>query len=256
MVALDLTDGSEVWRSTEFDGALGGFTYDEDGTIYLCGYFGPDLFVVNKDGETVFRIPELKESYIWPYDIRFTDEGNLLITYEQVGESGGEGTITVDRNDYSILAVTGEAEAPAEPETPRNISVAASSTLQEAGHDHSAYLAMDGSSATAWVDGASGNGEGEWLRLDLGMDCHVSGMQLWSGYQKSESLFYKNSRPARIRITFSDGSSMEADLTDTMGMQSISFGGDVVTSTITITIVSVYPGSAYTDTCISDITLS
>ena len=256
VVALDLTDGSEAWRNTEFTGALGDCVFDEDGTIYLCGYLGPDLFVVNKDGETVKRIAQLKDDYIWPYDIRFTDDGDLLLTYEQVGEGGDEGTITIDKNDYSILAVTGEAKAAAEPETPRSIALASSSTLKEAGYDHSAHLAMDGSNATAWVEGVSGNGEGEWLRLDLGSDCHVSGMQLWTGYQKSESLFYKNSRPARVRITFSDGSSMEADLKDTMSMQSISFGGDIVTSTITITIVSVYPGSAYTDTCISEITLS
>lgn len=256
VVALDLTDGSEVWRNTEFSGALGGYTFDEDGTIYLCGYFGPDLFVVNKDGETVKCIAQLKDGYIWPYDIRFTDEGDLLLTYEQVGESADEGTITIDRNDYSILAVTGEAKAAAEPETPRSISLSASSALQEAGHDHSPHLAMDGSSATAWVEGAGGNGEGEWLKLDLGSDCHVSGMQIWAGYQKSDSLFYKNSRPARVRVTFSDGTSLEADLADATGMQSISFGGDRVTSSITVTILSVYPGSAYADTCISEITLS
>ena len=64
------------------------------------------------------------------------------------------------------------------------------------------------------------------------------------------------SRPARIRVTFSDGASITFDLSDATGMQTLSFGRDVVTSTITITIVSVYPGTAYSDTCISEIELS
>lgn len=253
VVALSLLDGSELWRNGEFHGALGGFVFADNGALYLCGYFGPDVFVVNKDGDTVDSRASLQEGFIWPYDISFTEEGALRITYEQT-DAGGWGTIMLNPDTLEILAVSGEGTA--EPETPRSISLSASSALQEAGHDHSPHLAMDGSSATAWVEGAGGNGEGEWLKLDLGSDCHVSGMQIWAGYQKSDSLFYKNSRPARVRVTFSDGTSLEADLADATGMQSISFGGDRVTSSITVTILSVYPGSAYADTCISEITLS
>ena len=253
VVALSLLDGSELWRNGEFHGALGDFVFADNGALYLCGYFGPDVFVVNKDGHTVDSRASLQEGFIWPYDISFTEEGALSITYEQT-DAGGWGTIMLNPDTLDVLYVSGEGTA--EPETPRNIAVSASSTLQESGHDHSAHLALDGDTATAWVEGKSGSGEGEWLRLDLGSDCHVSGMRIWTGYQKSQDLFQKNSRPARIRVTFSDGTSQEFDLSDATGMQTISFGGDVVTSTITITIVSVYPGTAYSDTCISEIELS
>ena len=56
-------------------------------------------------------------------------------------------------------------------------------------------------------------------------------------------------------LTFSDGSSQEFDLADTMSMQTISFGGKRVTSSLTITIVSVYPGTGYSDVCISELRL-
>ena len=40
-----------------------------------------------------------------------------------------------------------------------------------------------------------------------------------------------------------------------MTMQTLDFGGNITTSSITITILSVYPGSAYNDLCISEIEL-
>ena len=255
VVALSLLDGSELWRNTEFHGALGDFVFDNYGLLYLCGYFGPDIFVLNQDGRTVDSRASLRDGFIWPYDIRFIEEGGLLITYEQAVD--GEGTITINPDTLDVLAVTGDGspQASEEPGLPTDISLSASSTLQEQGYDHSPKCAMDGSSSTAWVEGASGDGTGEWLRLDFGKDCALTGLEIWSGYQKSETLFGKNSRPARIRITFSDGSSQEFDLTDTMSMQTISFGGKRVTSSLTITIVSVYPGTGYSDVCISELRL-
>lgn len=253
VVALDLTDGDELWRNDDFKVSLGDFVFSSDGLLYLCGYFGPDVLVIDPDGATVDRQATLREDFIWPYDIRFDSDGNLRITFEQAPASG-EGEITIRPDTLEILSVTGEAEAVPEPVgLPTEVTLSASSVLQEAGYDHSAKCAMDGSSSTAWVEGAAGDGVGEWLKLDFGRDCRVSAMQIWSGYQKSDSLFAKNSRPARVRITFSDGTSMEAAISDMSGMQTISFNGEHITSSVTITILSVYAGSAYADVCISEL---
>jgi len=254
VVTLNLAGGTEAWRNDEFGGSPGDWVFDDDGTLYLCGYLGPDLFVVAKDGKTVKRIATLNEDFYWPYDIRFIDSGGLRITFEMAGD--GEGAITLDPDTYKILSV--EGESPAEPERgmPRSITLSASSVLKESGYDYSATCAMDGNSTTAWAEAASGDGVEEWLRLDFGEDCGVSGLQIWAGYQKSDSLFQKNNRPKSIRVTFSDGSSMDFELDDTMNMQSLSFGGKRVTSSLKITILSVYPGTAYQDTCITELALT
>ena len=255
VVALSLKNGEEVWRNDEFDGSLGDFVFGDYGKLYLCGYLGPDLFVVDTDGDTVRRIAALHDDYIWPYDIDFYDDGALAITYEQVGAGGDEGTITLDPDTFEILAVTGEGSTtPTTAGAPTSVTLSASSTLQEAGYDHSPACAMDGKNDTAWVEGASGSGVGESLSLDFGEVCTVNTLQIWAGYQKSASLYEKNSRPERVRLTFSDGSSREIVLSDTNGMQSIDLGG-VNTASITITILSVYPGSAYSDTAITEIRL-
>lgn len=256
VVALSLADGEELWRNDAFKGGLGDFVFGDNGALYLCGYFGPDLFVINRNGATVERIATLKDDFLWPYDIRFNGDGDLVITYEQVGAGGDEGTITLDPDKFEILAVTGESSAAASHDgPPTSVTLSASSTFHQTGYDYSPKSAMDGDASTAWVEGVSGDGTGESLTLDFGSVCTVNTIQIWAGYQKGESLYEKNNRPERVRLTFSDGSSREIVLKDVYGMQSIDLGGDVQTASITITILSVYAGSAYDDTAISEIRL-
>lgn len=256
VVALDLTDGSERWRNTNFSGspASNGWIFGDDGVLYLCGYFGPDFFSVDPSGKTLVRIGELKKDFYWAYDMRFANDGNLRIRFEHAPDEG-EGDITVNPANGTIVSVTGDQDASAKADLPTAITLTASSTLRADGYDYSASRAMDGNNATAWVEGSNGDGCGETLTLDFGRDCTVSGMRIWPGYHKSESLFFKNNRPQRIRLRFSDGSTYEAELTDSMTMQTLDFGGNITTSSITITILSVYPGSAYNDLCISEIEL-
>ena len=47
--AFDLGSGSVIWSNDEFTGCAYGSDFGEDGTLYVCGYYGPDLFVVDVD---------------------------------------------------------------------------------------------------------------------------------------------------------------------------------------------------------------
>ena len=254
VVTLSLTDGREVWRNSDYGGSLGGWAFDGNGSVYLCGYEGPDLIVIDRQGATYQRYATFREDYYWPYRLQIVDDRTVIITYE-MGPNESEGTLTVNPLSGEVVSAAGAQD------TPPSASIAgaaatASSTLQEAGFDHSPRLVLDGNTATAWVEGTAGNGVSEWLRLDLGSSRTLSAVEIWSGYQKTENLFYKNCRPAAIRITFSDGSSVETTLADQMGKQTVTLSPAVRTSTVTITILSVYAGSTYSDTCISEIALS
>ncbi|MBR1759267.1 MAG: zinc ribbon domain-containing protein [Lachnospiraceae bacterium] len=135
--------------------------------------------------------------------------------------------------------------------------VSCSSYLIEAnlGFYHEAKNIIDGSLDHAWVENGAGQGEGEWVRLEFDDVYTVSGFKIYAGYQKSDKTYYNNSRPARLRVSFSDGSSVDVTLEDYFGEQDVKFGFEVETSSITFKILSVYPGEKYEDTCISEISL-
>ena len=72
VVALNLQTGSELWRYAGFDGAPAGkdATYiDAAGTVYLCGFFGPDFFAIDADGNMLDFIPQLHPDYYWAHKL-------------------------------------------------------------------------------------------------------------------------------------------------------------------------------------------
>ncbi len=158
-----------------------------------------------------------------------------------------------------------EATAPSEPEEGSfdmiqdyNFTVCeASSELSPSdGNTYSAYNVADGNLATAWVEGVSGNGEGQWIKLSTadGSTRGVEFLIIYGGYQKSEGTYENNGRPASIMIVLDDGSYMSEELFyDGSHKACVDFGGLYYTSSIKIYINSVTPGNKYDDTAISEI---
>lgn len=123
---------------------------------------------------------------------------------------------------------------------------------------HPLYVSDD-DPKTAWVEGVEGEGVGEWIRL------HVTEMEgatqlrlrVRNGYQKSATLFAANARPKEITIKLlPSGTTKKVTLADAQGWQ------DVVVAqpagkleAVELRIESAYPGSKYTDNCISDLQL-
>lgn len=135
------------------------------------------------------------------------------------------------------------------------ITAEASSYLSQPKLDlyHTAGRTLDGDLTTAWVEGASGDGVGEWITFTFDGVYRVSGMRIHAGYQKSEELYGKNARPAILTVVFSDGTEQTVTLQDINGPQDVAFDGPADTSSVTLEIASVYPGSKYEDTVISEV---
>lgn len=167
-------------------------------------------------------------------------------------------------------------------------SVDASSTLKE-GNNTTKYHrnnVTDHSMLTAWVEGASDNGIGESITLQLDGTQLVHGFRIASGYMKSNNTYNENAAPKRLGIELSGGIYFEVDLVDDYEgyirtnqtrclswgeragmigqdasqwdfakdfMDTVSFGAEYETSYIKITILDVKSGTKYTDTCISEI---
>lgn len=134
------------------------------------------------------------------------------------------------------------------------VNVSATSMLSENGMSHSADRLIDGDLSTAWVEGVGGTGQGESLCLNFDGMYMVQGITIWSGYQKSEYAYYNNARPKEISIEFSDGEKESYTLEDCYGEgQEITFSEAKESNLLKVTIESVYEGSKYEDTCISEI---
>ena len=110
----------------------------------------------------------------------------------------------------------------------------------------------DGNPATAWVEGAAGNGAGQKVLIAFDRPRLLSGFEIINGYAKNRDIFRKNARVQSARLTLSDGSSQLVSLPDVMHENRFSFGAPVEVTWLELEIGSVFAGSKYTDTALSE----
>ena len=126
----------------------------------------------------------------------------------------------------------------------------------------------DGDTHTAWVPAAGTDGIGESLIVPWPSGRRA---KIWAGYGKSPELFRANNRPKLIRVyqlemegvandnSFIVRNSTETTLRDFNGFQPLPLppffdgGDDVPGYGFAIEILSVYPGTKYHDTPISEV---
>ena len=120
--------------------------------------------------------------------------------------------------------------------------------------DYGPHKVLDGDKSTVWAEGIEGPGYGESITLYLDSVHTVKQLKIVNGLINSSDGYYKNNRVASIILTFSDGTSQTANLSDdNTGYQVINLSQPVQTSCLTITIDSVYSGYKYDDTCIAEV---
>ena len=112
---------------------------------------------------------------------------------------------------------------------------------------------MDGFDDTAWVEDVDGNGVGEYITIVFTEECTLEGVSFLNGYQKTDELFEKNGRPSQVKLEFSDGYYELVDFDDEMGWTSKTFDRTHETDNVKITILGVYEGTEYDDTCITEV---
>jgi len=148
---------------------------------------------------------------------------------------------------------------------------------------YSPSRASDGDSATCWAVSGKGIGEVLIVKLDSRKSAFIA-----SGFQKSLDLFKKNSRPHMVRVWVLEAlheeanqfavvesevkaiASLDVELKDAFGKQPLPIPSytptlisthpdgspndePVYASFLALQILSVYPGSKYLDTCISEV---
>ncbi len=125
IVSLALSNGSVMWENNEFGGASICSTIDNNGTIYMSGYYGPSFFAVDKDGATLVKIDSFGEEYYWPYAIEKIDDNTVVVTFEHGPEGAvaeNEGfLIYVNLSDYSYSTIGANTTSSSQETNPINI---------------------------------------------------------------------------------------------------------------------------------------
>lgn len=152
------------------------------------------------------------------------------------------------------LVTESPTTAPTNIPAPIFTMVLASSTrgTDTEGGQYSKEAVLSEDPMTKWVPSKrSTNGIGEWIQLSSNTPQYVSGIKILNGYHKSAETWAKNNRVCQCTITFSTGESRVFTLSDTMDMIFLDFGKIIETTSINLTINSVYSGSKWNDTAIT-----
>jgi Caspase domain len=132
----------------------------------------------------------------------------------------------------------------------------ASSVLSSQGENAYGVQNLFGNANAAWVEGVPGFGISEWISVEFDAPRDVASITIQNGYQKSADIFAKNTRVRRLRAVFSEGEILGLPLEDKMGPQTIPLGRPIRARWVQLFIEDVYPGTRYTDTAISKLSIT
>jgi hypothetical protein len=144
------------------------------------------------------------------------------------------------------------------------VSARASSSLPASGGaKYGGALAHDMSLGTAWVEGAKGAGVGEYLEYTVDLtalketELTLTELVVFNGYRKSRDLWQKNGRVRALTMTVNGKPRGTVLLADAYNHQRVKIAPIRLAArrktVIRFTIASVYPGSKYEDTALTEL---
>ena len=128
----------------------------------------------------------------------------------------------------------------------------ASSNVVQEGYDNSVKMLLDGDETSSWQEGAAGDGIGEYVRLNLGSEKEVRYITLKLGNWRDMDRYQMNNRPKQLTIWLDD-ESYTLTFPDEKKEFCVILSDECQVSTIQIYIDSVYKGTEWDDTCISEV---
>ena len=137
---------------------------------------------------------------------------------------------------------------------PFKVVYCASSALAASKTNHyDPSMMFDGNRATAWTEGEDDDGLGQSITLHFDRKRSLVGFEIINGYDKDQKIWAANSRVENVEASTGDGQVQVITLKDVRGTSRFDFDAPIETSWLRLTIQSVYPGSKYRDTAISEL---
>jgi len=127
---------------------------------------------------------------------------------------------------------------------------------------YGAPSASDGDTGTAWVEGASGLGQGEWIEFEFSPGVEITLICIVNGYALTWDLYQQNSRIRGLQVSNDTNLKTVAALGDVASSEHTAVFQDVPldqfpsSQTLRLTITSVYAASGrqrFDDTSLSEI---
>lgn len=291
VLPADFTFSDDEWRRLSYAGAgLIQACQDQlpEGTVFdassmdLSGYAldnaeGTDASAASASGLRLYG---------------FKAEGNYAVTDAELMVNNGSGIYPDGlfriwwQKDGSSLGYSAAQIQRLPQASPEITAIEASSTLisYERADKYQVANVADQDLSTAWVEGADGYGIGESLTLTFNGPQALHGLRIAGGYRKNQATYGENAKVTAYRLEFSDGTTMDVTMgsypedghlgkspigvngwetvlsTDGRdwnsirpGLDFISFGREITTDYVKLTILEVAPGTVYEDTCITEI---
>jgi hypothetical protein len=141
------------------------------------------------------------------------------------------------------------------------LNVSATSCLPSIGRfSYEASHAHDFDHESVWAEGAKGQGIGESLTYEFAGGCpRITTVNILNGHVKSEKAWRENSRVKELMVYYNGTPYAILDLHNSRTLQSFDMGvlgfhdPDAKNWTLKFEILSVYPGTKYEDTVISEL---
>lgn len=130
-----------------------------------------------------------------------------------------------------------------------------SSMASSDNYDYSAKSAVDGDITSSWQEGVDGLGEGTGIKLSLDGTHKIRYIVLYLGNWRSDEMWQKNARPAKLSINLGDNQAKDVEFSDEKKAFCLSFDEPVEASFVSLYIEAGYAGSKWNDNCISEVEL-
>ena len=153
------------------------------------------------------------------------------------------------------------SQAPSDVRKMQPVAARASSVLYEEGYDYDPWRMFDGDWSTGWSEGASGNGQGEYVDVTFAPGTCLRGVTLLPGFWKTEALFFRNGAPTKLAFSCNgevrvvDVSAYVWDYGSVSSLEGPYFAFDsplFPSDTLRVTIQGVREGSWYEDCLITE----
>jgi len=221
-------DGQRLTSDQETaEGVWYGFMRRREGTdlILRCGVYstGNELLPLRSKVRSVFLKIEVAEKTPEVTAVRFYREGNAQPLPVEIP---------------LIVQGTATASSTLTPETAYTV-----------------FNLFDSREDFAWsTHGKQTDGTGEEIKVLFATPQTLSGLLVWNGYQRSETHFKANARPASLKVIVNDGKEFLLPLNDLYGSQEIRFPEIVKeVKELVLRIEKIYPGGSYRDVLISEL---
>ena len=122
----------------------------------------------------------------------------------------------------------------------------------KSGTVYGAAFLNDGDTSTPWEEGVEGDGIGEQITYEPEAGTKLQVIRIYPGNGRSDKAFQENNRPKTITLEI-DGKKQILNFDDAGHFYTFSSKKPVTAKQVKLIIDSVYPGSKWQDTCISEV---